>query len=134
MSNIGNTLKVLSVNCQGLRDKKKRTDILNYLKESVAVIICLQDTHLTENDLPLTKMIWNNDCYLHGKKANARGVGILLNNNFECEILACDEDKEGNYLQVILKLTSFAINLISVYASNLDRPDFFYDTSNFNRK
>ena len=66
MSNIGNTLKVLSVNCQGLRDRKKRTDVLNYLKESGAGIICLQDTHLTENDLPLTKTIWNNDCYLHG--------------------------------------------------------------------
>ena len=125
MSNIGNTLKVLSVNCQGLRDRKKRTDVLNYLKESGAGIICLQDTHLTENDLPLTKTIWNNDCYLHGKKTNARGVGILLNNNFECEILACNKDKEGNYLQLILKLTSFIVNLISIYAPNLVRPDFF---------
>ena len=85
----------------------------------------MQDTHLTENDLPLTKTIWNNDCYLHGKKTNARGAGILLNNNFECEILACNKDKEGNYLQLILKLTSFIVNLISIYAPNLDRPDFF---------
>ena len=70
-------------------------------------------------------MIWNNDCYLHGKKTNARGVGILLNNNFEFEILAYNRDQEGNYLQLILKLTSFTINFISIYAPNLDRPDFF---------
>ena len=70
-------------------------------------------------------MIWNNDCYLHGKKRNARGVGILLNSNFECEILACNKDQDGNYVQLILKLTSFTINLISIHAPNLDRPDFF---------
>ena len=83
MAKIGSTLKVLSANCQGLRNKNKRIDVLNYLKETGAGIICLQDTHLTEQDIQLTKKIWNNEVYLWGKKTNARGVGILINNNFE---------------------------------------------------
>ena len=85
MSNLGNKLKVLSVNCQGLRDKLKRTDVLNYLRQTGAGIVCIKDTHLTELDTKLTKQIWNNNCYLNGQKTNARGVGILLNNNFEHE-------------------------------------------------
>ena len=59
------------------------------------------------------------------KETNAQSVEIILSNNFEYEILACNKDQEGNYLQPILKLTSFTINLISIYAPNLDRPDFF---------
>ena len=56
MANTGNKLKVLSVNCHDLCDEKW-TDVLNYLMESGAGIICLQDTSLTENDLWSTKMM-----------------------------------------------------------------------------
>ena len=45
-----NNFLVSSVNCQGLRDRKKRLDVINYLKETESLIICLQDTHLNEAD------------------------------------------------------------------------------------
>ena len=125
MANLRYSLKVLSVNCQGLRNKNKRSDLLSYLKDTGAGIICLQDTHLTEQDLQATKMIWNNDCYLHGKKTNARGVGILINNNFEHEVIEYNKDIDGNYLQLIMKIQTFKINLITIYAPNIDRPEFF---------
>ena len=38
-------IKVLSANCRGIKDKKKRYDVLNYLQNMSADIICLQDTH-----------------------------------------------------------------------------------------
>ena len=44
-------IKMLSVNCQGLRGKQKRMEVLGYLKESNAQIVCLQDTHLMEDGL-----------------------------------------------------------------------------------
>ena len=43
-------IKVLSANCQGLRTYEKRVDVLSYLKDTNASIVCLQDTHLLEND------------------------------------------------------------------------------------
>ena len=125
MSNLGNKLKVLSVNCQGLRDKLKRTDVLNYLRQTGAGIVCIQDTHLTELDTKLTKQIWNNNCYLNGQRTNARGVGILLNNNFEHEVVEINKDQEGNYIQLIIKTSCFKLNVISLYAPNSDKPDFF---------
>ena len=77
MTGILTNIKVLSANCWGLRTYEKRVNILTYLKETNASIICLQDTHLMENDLPSVKQIWH-ECYLHGYSNNSRGVSILL--------------------------------------------------------
>ena len=119
-----NSVKVLSANCQGLRNSDKRVDVLNYLKETNASIVCLQDTHLLDADERSVKQIWN-DCYLHGKRTNARGVGILINNNFEYETTGCHKDSNGNYIQLYIKFSSMTINLINVYAPNHDDPHFF---------
>ena len=53
------SLKIVSANCQGLRDKNKRLDVLNYLKQGGINIICLQDTHLLENESNLIKIFLN---------------------------------------------------------------------------
>ena len=124
MAKLGESIKVLSANCQGLNNNEKRQDVLNYLKETNASIVCLQDTHLLEAHIPSVKQIWSN-CYLHGVKTNARGVGILLNNNFEYEVIECHKDNNGNYIQLYLKCSSMKINLINIYAPNHDNPEFF---------
>ena len=86
--------------------------------------MCLQDTHLLKSDIASVKQIWNY-CYLQGTKTNSRGVAILLNNNFEHEVIEHNEDKDGNYLQLILRCSSIKINLINIYAPNHDEPQFF---------
>ena len=67
-----NKIKVLSANCRGLRDKTKRYDVLNYLKDTNADIICLQDTHLMESDEVEFKRYWQGTYILHGERHNAR--------------------------------------------------------------
>ena len=126
---IGERLKVLSANCPGLRTLEKRSDVLRYLKETNAAIVCLQDTHLTANDTNSVKQIWN-ECYLHGVKSNSRGVAILLNDNFEHEVLTCNTDKHGNYIQMLIICSSIKINLINIYAPNQDDPNFFQNLKN----
>ena len=59
------------------------------------------------------------------KKTNARGVVILLNNNFEHEVVEVNRDQEGNYIQLIIRTNSFKLNIISLYAPNSDKPEFF---------
>ena len=49
------SIKVLSANCQGLRNMEKRTDVLSYFKETGASIVCLQDTHLLPKDVGSVK-------------------------------------------------------------------------------
>ena len=70
MNTAPNKIKLLSANCQGLCDEQKRADVLSYLKETNASIICLQDTHLLDSDLPSLKQIWH-ECYINGSKTNS---------------------------------------------------------------
>ena len=126
---IGNSIKVLSANCQGLRNIEKRIDVLSYFKETNANIVCLQDTHLIEDDIMAVKELWNNDVYINEGKTNSCGVAILLNNNFEYEILSCNKDKSGNYLNLLMKLSLMTINLIMLYGPNNDSTSFFEEIS-----
>ena len=74
-------IKVLSVNCQGLCNKEKRNDVLNYLGSLQARIICLQDTHWIDSDIRVIKQVWNGNIKIKGEKSNSRGVTILINGN-----------------------------------------------------
>ena len=124
MSMTINSIKVLSANCQGLRTYEKIFDVLSYMKDMGAFFVCLQDTHLTENDTHSIKQIWP-DVYLHGTKSNSRGVAILLNNNFEYKVNQVNKDIEGNYIQLLITCNGMTINLISLYGPNKDEPKFF---------
>ena len=115
---------MLSANCQGLRTYEKRVDVLSYLKDTNASIVCLQDTHLLESDKASIRQIWP-DCYINGSKSNSRGVIILFSNNFEYEILDSFQDNDGNILQLLINLGTFKLNLINIYAPNKDDPNFF---------
>ena len=125
-----NNIRMLSANCQGLRNKEKRRDVILYFKEKNPNIVCLQDTHLTEDDINEIKSIWDIEIYISGGKTNSRGVMILLNNNFEHEVLSCKKDKNGNQLTLLLKLNSMTINLTTIYGPNSDSPEFFQDIFN----
>ena len=124
---IGNSIKLLSANCQGLQNTKKRSDVLSYLKEKHADIICLQDTHWVEKDYQSVKELCGHECFINGNRTNSRGVAILLKDTFEYKVIKCFKDKEGNLLQLLLKLSSMVLNLITIYAPNKDEPMFFKD-------
>ena len=105
--------------------------MLSYFKEKNACIVYLQDTHLIEDDIRAVKDLWNNEVYINGGKTNSRGVAILLNNNFDYEILSSNKDKNGNYLSLLIKLSSMTINLITRYGPNNDSPSFLKKSINY---
>ena len=125
-----NNFLVSSVNCQGLHDRKKRLDVINYLKETESHIICLQDTHLNEADTKDFKNIYDGTFYLHGRTTNSRGVAILFRNNFEFKVNTVHKDKDGNYLNLQIELYNLKVNLITIYAPNVDNPNFFRTIEN----
>ena len=51
MPQITNSIKLLSINCHGLRKTQKQADILTRLTEKKIRVVCLQDTHLIESDV-----------------------------------------------------------------------------------
>ena len=57
-------------------------------------------------------------------------MAILLNSNFEHTVLKVNKDDQGNYLQLIMRVSNIEINLITIYAPNQDNPVFFNEIRN----
>ena len=55
---MANDVTILSVNCRGLADTKKRNDVFHYLKRKKYSIYCLQETHFTEEMHSMIKSKW----------------------------------------------------------------------------
>ena len=93
-------IKILSYNCRGLNDCKKRNDVFNFLKTKFkAHIYCLQDCHFTPS---LEKQIysqWDGECYFSHGNSNSRGVCILFQKNIPVTIHAIKKDQSGNLLK-----------------------------------
>ena len=122
---IGEELVILSANCQGLQNKNKRRDVLDYLSKTRAAIICLQDTHWTPNDELLVRSVWNGDCIINGKSSNSRGVAILLRHNFDYNIVSVFKDDSGNLISLDINISGITVKIINLYAPNKDSPEFF---------
>ena len=103
---------------------------MSYFKETKVNILCLQDTHLIESDIMTLKKQWDGDVLLSGSKTNSRGVAVLLNSNFEYKILGTNIDKNGNFLNIVLQLSTLTINLTTTYGPNIDNPGFFENIQN----
>ena len=58
-------------------------------------------------------------------KSNARGVGILINNNLQCQVTNTLVDKDGRMIIVQLKIETQDYVIMNLYAPNKDSPDFF---------
>ena len=98
----GNNIRVLSANCQGLKILK-REEMYDLITKKKANIICLQDICIMENEITSIKEIWNNEVYICEGKSNSHSILIILNNNFECKVLSCRKDTNGNYPALVLK-------------------------------
>ena len=125
---IDNKKGLSSANVQGIRDKKMRHDVCNFLlnDQNRINVLCLQDTHLTESDQnDLLTLLPTCKCIIHRFKTNSRGVAVIIKNNFEYSIKNVMRDNVGNLLLVDLQLSGFSLRIINIYARNNDNPKFF---------
>ena len=84
--------------------QKRKPDVINSFKETQpALSVC--KTPIGPKKMAI-KTLWGKDINLSGGQTNSRGVAILLNNNFEYEVLKCRKDKNKNLLNLILKLST----------------------------
>jgi exonuclease III len=79
------TLSLVTINVNGLRDKKKRDLVFNWLVAKQIDVICLQETHSTKDDLIRWQNEWKNcgggNSFFNCGTGDSRGVGILLAKN-----------------------------------------------------
>jgi len=120
-------VKIISMNCHGLADKRKRFDVLNYLKAKDAMIYCLQDTHLVKDFDYSIEMEWSRHCLFSYLNSQSRGVTILFNNKFDYTIHDVKTDSNGNYVVIDITFNDKRFTLCSIYGPNNDSPDFYYN-------
>ena len=128
---IGDSIKIVSANVQGIQTEFKSKDVLNYLESICAHIICLQDVHLKQQEEDNLKIITKSDCFISGNRTNARGVAVIFRNNFPYNILNIIRHSDGNYIVIDFEICDISIRLINIYAPNNDSPQFFMEIITF---
>ena len=105
--------------------------MINYLDSLGGNILCLQETHWTKNDLSTIKNLWKGVCFLGGTKTNSNGVAILIQSNFEYEVVEhfIDNEEKIIWLNILIN-KKLKVKLINIYAPSKDTPDFFKNIGN----
>ena len=116
---------IASMNCRGLSNIEKRRDVLQFFKSKKINLCCLQDTHFVDNDKEKIRKEWGGNCYFSCKTSNSRGVAILLGEGVIVDVKRIEEDQDGNFIILDLKLFEYDITLINLYGPNTDCPNFY---------
>lgn len=107
---------------------QKRRDLFQYLRTKKYNIVCLQDVHIESKMESYVRSEWGfSNLYLSSLSGNCRGVMILINNNFDCEVKRVLTDTNGNYVIIDMKIQDHSITLASIYGPNEDKPQFYRD-------
>ena len=125
-------LKLVTLNCRGLGDYEKRKDVFNYLRDKQYSLCCLQDTHFTKDQIKSIRSCWGYEVCMSPGSSNARGVAVLLNNNFEYKIEKEKTDLIGNYIILEIKISQkYTLLLVNIYGPNRDTPEFYTDLEKY---
>ena len=116
---------IVTKNCQGLGDFRKRKDVFSHLPVIKSNIYCVQDTHFTKDIENRVRCEWGFDAYFSSFSSNSRGACILFIKNIEYKITGQISDPNGNYLILDVKIDSKQIIRCSVYGPNQDTTSFF---------
>ena len=123
---VGDKFKVISLNCNGIRDKTKRENIFNYAREKNKVgITFLQETHSSAQDMLRWELQWGkkSDIYLNHGQSNARGNAILFS-SMDFVVNKYVDDSNGRIQIISIKIADNVKKtlLINLYNEN-DEPD-----------
>uniref|UniRef100_A0A803JI77 exodeoxyribonuclease III n=1 Tax=Xenopus tropicalis TaxID=8364 RepID=A0A803JI77_XENTR len=118
------TLKVYSINANGLNSPWKRRALLQELKTNKIQLALIQETHYKLNQTPK----WYDKHYstiIHStpQDTKVRGTAIILANNLQLELIATKLDPQGNYTFLKGKISSCIYTFASIYLPNKEQTD-----------
>ena len=130
------SLSVVSINCNGLRNKQKIQNIFSYMGSKKFDIICLQETFWNENLInSFVKFNWDGDIFYSNFEGDnfCKGVAILFRHEFDCNIISVKEIEKGRILEAKIECDDKMFYIYNVYAPNVvkDRVNFFVDFNSY---
>lgn len=92
------SVKFLTWNVRGMRDKVKRTTALAFFKSQKADVIALVETHITGHLQAALKRPWVGWVYHSTHTNQSRAVSILIAKKTLFELTALESDQQGRFL------------------------------------
>ena len=130
---MSNSLSLLTLNVNGMRDSQKRSRIFQFCKSLGVDFALLQETHIVNQDEVHTwSFEWGGG--LHASFGSTSSCGtILVSPRWTSLVGKVDSDHEGRLVCVTIKHPSGSFLLCNVYAPNRpsDRRDFFITLPSF---
>ena len=80
------TGKFISLNTRGISNYRKRRKIFTWLRKQKPDVVFLQETHSTQGNEVFWQREWGARLIRSHGANNARGVAILIRNNFDCVV------------------------------------------------
>ena len=109
------SIKFLTWNVRGVRNKIKRTAALAYLKAQKANIMALTETHVTGHLQAALKRPWIGWAYHSTHTSFSRGVSLLVTKATPFELLLLESDQQGKYVFVHARVGGINMLLIVCY-------------------
>ena len=113
------------MNAHGLQDASKRRALFEQYRNR-ADIICIQETHCTQENEKLWSSEWGGRIIFANGTSTARGVCIMFKKQFFCNINKITRDYHGRFILCEVEITiDQPIAICTLYAPNSDKPSFF---------
>ncbi|PIK43226.1 hypothetical protein BSL78_19917 [Apostichopus japonicus] len=130
---MAHTLSVATLNVNGMRDHRKRSRIFQYCKSMEVDCVCLQETHILEEDVPLWAYEWGGELHASFGSSSSCGTVILLSARQAGCATRVETDHEGRLVCILFKYPQGNIAICNVYAPNRPsaRRDFFNTLPSF---
>ena len=81
---------IISVHVKGIRTFAKRQKVFSWLARKKVDVILLQETYSTAEVERYWKHQWKGDMFFSHGTTYSKGVTVLFNTKFECDIKACN--------------------------------------------
>lgn len=115
------SLKIVSMNVNGLNMDAKRRIIFDHLRQSKADIIFLQETHATSTIERIWEKEWGGAAFFNNGSRSSRGVAILMSRKLSFNVCAINADEDGRALCMDIEIDDVTYTLGSLYAPTQDR-------------
>ena len=112
--------KLISLNTRGISNFRKRRTIFSWLRKQKPDVIFLQETHSTKRNEATWKKEWGATLFCSHGANNARGVAILIRNNFDCTVEESIVDSNGRFIILKAFISGDPTLLVNIYAPNRD--------------
>lgn len=111
------TMSIACLNSNGLRETNKFEQLTGMLKTDV---ICLQETHWTEDIMSNIKKHWEEDIFVNHGSQRACGVAILIKGGRMQNVKQIYSDGKGRLLVIEFMWHNELFRLINLYAPNVE--------------